>query len=529
MTSPQYKPVTTPAMAAPVNLTGQETRSSDARSESRTPLAGRYCLDSFQPRSQKSSVATSWDYPDTMYSQYQYSPPQSRQTNTLPYPWVDDGEILSVLQTMVLIDTAASLVQKGPHELHDSNSFDTGSSNFEQETFSTDGDDPINLSSYSAQDLSACPFNLKRNVTRRSSLSTFSISSTDPITEALGPSSLSDLPLHLADYTIGLSNQSSTNLATPIQVTNGSQQYRVRTGSHSRASPASRPSYRTTPYSSDGVPSKPWSSVSCPTIPSRRNSPLGNQIWEGSQFQFSHPAPYNPSFALPMSNIASSDDPLIKQRLVTTSTSCLHHDSTALLSSYQSSLSNSQAASSSSPQDFLNNVQSTLNSQEIYANHYSHFSDPPDLFAPLLDEQESPPPEDMKPSDPDLIPREQDLRFEVDLYTPRWVRGHGNKREGWCGICKPGRWLVLKNSAFWYDKSFSHGVSAATGTAFEGPQKTRCAEGTPDVWEGLCTSCGGWIALISSKKKGTTWFRHAYKVDYLNDRKYKDGVKADHP
>jgi hypothetical protein len=71
---------------------------------------------------------------------------------------------------------------------------------------------------------------------------------------------------------------------------------------------------------------------------------------------------------------------------------------------------------------------------------------------------------------------------------------------------------VLKNSAFWYDKSFTHGVSAATGAAFQGPQETRRTEGNLDVWEGLCGSCGEWIALVSSKKKGTTWFRHAYKV-----------------
>jgi hypothetical protein len=71
---------------------------------------------------------------------------------------------------------------------------------------------------------------------------------------------------------------------------------------------------------------------------------------------------------------------------------------------------------------------------------------------------------------------------------------------------------VLKNSAFWYDKSFTHGVSAATGAAFQGPQDTRRTEGNLDVWEGLCGSCGEWIALVSSKKKGTTWFRHAYKV-----------------
>lgn len=170
---------------------------------------------------------------------------------------------------------------------------------------------------------------------------------------------------------------------------------------------------------------------------------------------------------------------------------------------------------------------------------------PPDLLGPLYEEQESPPIEDMTPDDPEMIPHKQNLRFENDLYTPRWVRGHGNKREGWCGICKPGRWLVLKNSAFWYDKSFSHGVSAVTGKAFEGPREIRrikkmknedignewgTGEGgsesghvltqrfgskTTTTWEGLCGSCNEWIPLVSSKKKGTTWFRHAYKVCLL--------------
>lgn len=139
---------------------------------------------------------------------------------------------------------------------------------------------------------------------------------------------------------------------------------------------------------------------------------------------------------------------------------------------------------------------------------------PPDLFASLRREPSAPPPEDMNTSDPELVPHEQDLRFEGDLYTPRWVRGQGNKREGWCGICEPGRWLVLKNSAFWYDKSFAHGV-AATGTPFQGPQATRRMDGNPDVWEGYCGSCHDWVALVSSKKKGTTWFRHAYKVGCL--------------
>ena len=143
-------------------------------------------------------------------------------------------------------------------------------------------------------------------------------------------------------------------------------------------------------------------------------------------------------------------------------------------------------------------------------------SDEPDLFGALSEEQSVPSAEDMKPEDPDMEPSEQELRFEGDLYTPRFVRGHGNKREGYCGLCKPGRWLVLKNSAFWYDKSFTHGISAATGLPFDAPKETRRMSGNPDVWEGLCGTCDEWIALISNKKKGTTWFRHAYKVRILS-------------
>jgi hypothetical protein len=129
----------------------------------------------------------------------------------------------------------------------------------------------------------------------------------------------------------------------------------------------------------------------------------------------------------------------------------------------------------------------------------------------------------MDPDDHDLKPREQEVRFDGDFYTPRWVRGHGNKREGWCGLCKPGRWLVLKNSAFWYDKSFAHGISAASGLPFHEPREMRKMDGNPDVWEGLCHSCNDWVPLVSNKKKGTTWFRHAYKCH--THPKVKDAPK----
>lgn len=151
-----------------------------------------------------------------------------------------------------------------------------------------------------------------------------------------------------------------------------------------------------------------------------------------------------------------------------------------------------------------------------YLEHYFDFPGPPDLVGHLKEEPSSPPPEDMDSEDPSMIPREQEVRFQNDLYTPRWVRGQGNKREGWCGICKPGRWLVLKNSAFWYDKCFSHGISSATGQAFMAPQEMRRAEGNAHAWEGLCRICGKWVSLVSSKKKRTTWFRHAYKVWHLS-------------
>jgi hypothetical protein len=59
------------------------------------------------------------------------------------------------------------------------------------------------------------------------------------------------------------------------------------------------------------------------------------------------------------------------------------------------------------------------------------------------------PPMEQK-SDMENIPRKQTLKFDNDMYTPHWVRYHGSKKEGYCDLCKPGKWLQLKTSAFWY-------------------------------------------------------------------------------
>ena len=47
------------------------------------------------------------------------------------------------------------------------------------------------------------------------------------------------------------------------------------------------------------------------------------------------------------------------------------------------------------------------------------------------------------------MPRRQKLRYEGDHYTPKWVRYTGHLKEGYCESCDPGKWLQLKNSAYW--------------------------------------------------------------------------------
>ena len=55
---------------------------------------------------------------------------------------------------------------------------------------------------------------------------------------------------------------------------------------------------------------------------------------------------------------------------------------------------------------------------------------PPHNFNPLT--------QDFADEDPDMIPRREDALFGGDVFTPGWVRGHGEKKEGFCGRCVPG-------------------------------------------------------------------------------------------
>jgi hypothetical protein len=331
----------------------------------------------------------------------------------------------------------------------------------------------------------------------------------------------SEAPSYTSDYPPPSNRNSlmSSTQLSPVASPRMTPQSRcdlVRTQSRGHgASPSPRPGMRSAPYNVDcSARSKRWSTGTYGAVPKRRQSPFMYYHAHDPRMASRQTSPAMPNDPLPLNygNLQAS------QQLFLVSQPSTFHNSLIVPSQVPSNGFHPEPHHFETPvpltsHGFFRMLQSNADPHSLHS-HYADLSDPPDLYASLQEDQIPPPPEDMNPEDSDMIPHEQDLRFEGDLYTPTWVRGHGNKREGWCGICKPGRWLVLKNSAFWYDKSFTHGISAATGMPFEEPQETRRMDGNPDVWEGLCGSCNDWIALVSSKKKGTTWFRHAYKVSF---------------
>ena len=372
---------------------------------------------------------------------------------------------------------------------------------------------------------------LDQYASRRLSGSSFTLSTTGALSEMQSyedfSAALSEAPSFSSEYppTSNRNSLMSSTQLSPVASPRMTPQNRselVRTQSRGRASPSPRPNMRSAPYNMDSTRSKRWSTGSYATLPTRRPSPF--VFHQGQESTFTnlpprmssrHSSPTLPNSQLPlnMQNLQTQQHPFLMSN-----NQNFHRNHMLLPSNNYHEPQQQQQQQFETPPPLLSHglfrmLQSNADPHSLHS-HYTDLSDPPDLYASLHEKQVPPPAEDMNPSDPDLIPHEQELRFDGDLYTPRWVRGHGNKREGWCGICKPGRWLVLKNSAFWYDKSFTHGISAATGSPFQEPQETRRMDGNPDVWEGLCGSCNEWVALVSSKKKGTTWFRHAYKVSH---------------
>ena len=322
-----------------------------------------------------------------------------------------------------------------------------------------------------------------------------------------------NLPAFNGDYTTGYEHMYGADDPTPT----AAHPMYSRPPSRAYVDSSPRHSYRASPYPSQASRNRSFSASHAALARSHRGSPIP---------QMSYHRPFASVHASPLST--SNTSMIESAEFNSANYNIFSHpamfDDLRTHANLQYQL-NEHAVRGSSIASSPPKHSSSLSSNSIHNHNHSHSpstattkcehhfagsSAAPDLFGPLSKPPVSPPPEDMICESEADIPRSQELRFDGDLYTPKYVRGHGNKREGWCGICS--RWLVLKNSAFWYDKSFSHGISAATGAAFEAPRETRRMKSNPDVWEGFCGSCGEWIALISSKKKGTTWFRHAYKV-----------------
>lgn len=360
----------------------------------------------------------------------------------------------------------------------------------------------------------------KNNDHNRRSASSIAASTCGPISEM--PATFEEFAGNMTDASSfseypDMSNRTSLMSSAHISPTSSprgsvqgqSRSEQVRSQSRAgRMSSSPRPSSRVSPYSLEGHRSGNVSRWSTGSHASVRSTPFGYGSGQDlSAHRFSLQASSVPLSALPGPNMGFQRPHVYTAGSLLSQTQPMGMPMTQPLLPEPPRLPQAPTLAS-------HGLLRMLQSNDSYSlrNHFADFADPPDLFASLKEEPSKPPPEDMNPADPEMTPYEQDVRFEGDLYTPMLVRGHGNKREGWCGMCKPGRWLVLKNSAYWYDKSFTHGISAATGQPFQEPLDKRRMDGNPDVWEGLCGSCNEWIALVSSKKKGTTWFRHAYKV-----------------
>ncbi|KAG0139208.1 hypothetical protein CROQUDRAFT_111710 [Cronartium quercuum f. sp. fusiforme G11] len=115
------------------------------------------------------------------------------------------------------------------------------------------------------------------------------------------------------------------------------------------------------------------------------------------------------------------------------------------------------------------------------------------------------------PIDENMVPWQQELRCDEDLYTPIWCRGQNDKKEGFCDMCEGGAWFRLKNSAYWYHKQYFHGVSSTTGHYFFPPRETKRGFSSANRQQilGLCHECNEWVGYAAVDGNGRTGVNNA--------------------
>ncbi len=121
---------------------------------------------------------------------------------------------------------------------------------------------------------------------------------------------------------------------------------------------------------------------------------------------------------------------------------------------------------------------------------------------------------------------EKQPRFEGDIYTPKYQRGVGETKEGFCSLCNPGVWLRIKQSSYWYHMNYHHGISAATGRPYEQPEhiELEAIESGENVLvriSGLCGCCEKFICIASvyltdEQKESTAQLDELINVNNLN-------------
>ncbi|KAJ6036183.1 hypothetical protein N7540_000462 [Penicillium herquei] len=118
----------------------------------------------------------------------------------------------------------------------------------------------------------------------------------------------------------------------------------------------------------------------------------------------------------------------------------------------------------------------------------------------------TPPVADLENDDPDLVPRREESMFGGDLYTPGWVRGNDNSKQGFCGRCSVGHWVNIHDGTYEYHLTYIHGIPPS-GIPLPRPSIVQEITKGAGRWEGWCDSCQGW-RLLRKPNGGWNWFQH---------------------
>jgi len=122
--------------------------------------------------------------------------------------------------------------------------------------------------------------------------------------------------------------------------------------------------------------------------------------------------------------------------------------------------------------------------------------------------------------------RENKPRFDGDLYTPHWIRDF--RLEGWCGLCKPGRWISM-GEAWWNDRVLFHGICAETGKPFPEPESAVEVDADMQTWTGQCRKCNIWVTFKKGDRRHySAWHVHSANVSivFSETEIYADSVQC---